>query len=325
MCAHFLGIGAAVSSLRPRPPIFFSAPAMPVVCRVNCTADASASYSRWRAIAALIRRPKNNADVADHEQRRCRPARCCRRIAAAATAAGIHQDSPDDGEHEDAEQHAHQADVQAHVAVEHVAELVRDHALQFVALELVEAAPRHGDRGIGGRVAGGERVDAGFVLEHVDFRHRHAGGDRHFLDHVAQALLRADCRCPPAPAWRRARAPPPPPPPERLAMRYSEHSADHRQHQTREIAERACRACGRRCAERDHADQIDRDTIASTASTNSTTSRRLLRRARACWAKKFIVRAGRRSAGVEVRKRTFGASRLAGSSISSGSAGETRR
>ena len=37
-----------------------------------------------------------------------------------------------------------------------------------------------------GRVAGGEGVDAGLVLQHVHLRHRHAGGDGHLLDHVAQ-------------------------------------------------------------------------------------------------------------------------------------------
>ena len=39
------------------------------------------------------------------------------------------------------------------------------------------------------REAGGERVDAVFVLEHEHLRHRHARRDRHFFDHVEQALL----------------------------------------------------------------------------------------------------------------------------------------
>src|SRR5882757_9898706 len=41
------------------PPIFFSAPSRPSVCRVNCTADASANHSRCRDTAALIRFAKN--------------------------------------------------------------------------------------------------------------------------------------------------------------------------------------------------------------------------------------------------------------------------
>lgn len=43
-----------------RPAIFFSAPARPWVCRVNCTAEASASRSRVRLTPALISRPKNS-------------------------------------------------------------------------------------------------------------------------------------------------------------------------------------------------------------------------------------------------------------------------
>ncbi len=41
------------------PAIFFNAPASPTVCRVNCTEDASASHSRCRLTAALIRPAKN--------------------------------------------------------------------------------------------------------------------------------------------------------------------------------------------------------------------------------------------------------------------------
>ena len=40
-------------------PIFSSASRSPVVSRVNCTAEASASSSRWRETAAWISRPKN--------------------------------------------------------------------------------------------------------------------------------------------------------------------------------------------------------------------------------------------------------------------------
>ncbi len=41
------------------PPILRSAPPMPSGLRVNCTALASARYSRLRDTPALIRRPKN--------------------------------------------------------------------------------------------------------------------------------------------------------------------------------------------------------------------------------------------------------------------------
>jgi hypothetical protein len=43
MWLYFLGVGGArASNLRGRPASFLSAPAMPLVWRVNCTAEASA-------------------------------------------------------------------------------------------------------------------------------------------------------------------------------------------------------------------------------------------------------------------------------------------
>ena len=103
--------------------------------------------------------------------------------------AGAKDQPPEQPNAHDAEHDAHQANVQAHVAVEHVAELVRDHALQLVARELFEAPARDCDRGVVERKSGRERVDADLVFEHEHLRHRHTGGDRHLLDHVEQALL----------------------------------------------------------------------------------------------------------------------------------------
>ena len=68
-----------------------------------------------------------------------------------------------------------------------VAELVRDDALQLVAVELLAAQPRvTATAASAGGPAGREGVDAVLVRQHVDLGHRHAGGDRHLLDHVAQ-------------------------------------------------------------------------------------------------------------------------------------------
>jgi hypothetical protein len=58
--------------------------------------------------------------------------------------------------------------VEAHVAVEDVAELVADDALQFVAGELFERAAGDGDDGVARGEAGGEGVERGLVVEHVD-------------------------------------------------------------------------------------------------------------------------------------------------------------
>jgi len=86
----------------------------------------------------------------------------------------------------DAEDDADEAHVQAHVAVENVTELMGDHALQFVAIEQPDAAPRHADGGIVGGVTGRERIDARFPAQQVHRRHLHAGGQCHFLDHIQQ-------------------------------------------------------------------------------------------------------------------------------------------
>ena len=88
--------------------------------------------------------------------------------------------------HHDAEQDPHQPDVETHVAIEDMAELVRDHALKFVAVEEFERTSRHGNGRITGREAGSKRIDPAFLFEHIDLRYRHAGGNRHFLDDVAQ-------------------------------------------------------------------------------------------------------------------------------------------
>ena len=55
----------------------------------------------------------------------------------------------DQAEQQNAGEQADQPHVDAHVAVEDVAELVPDHALQFVAVELVQRPAGHRDRGVG--------------------------------------------------------------------------------------------------------------------------------------------------------------------------------
>ena len=90
--------------------IFFSAPAMPSVWRVNCTAEASASDSRERATAGLDQARKEIADVADHDQRQPdHPYLPTAAIApAAAAAAKPDHAASHDRQHQDAEQQAHQ-------------------------------------------------------------------------------------------------------------------------------------------------------------------------------------------------------------------------
>ena len=95
--------------------------------------------------------------------------------------------APDQRHDEQAEEPAHQLHVEPHVAIHYVAELVRDDALQLIAIQIVQRALCDGDCRIRRRVARRECIDAAFVLENIDLRHRNAGGDRHFFHDVAQA------------------------------------------------------------------------------------------------------------------------------------------
>ena len=99
-----------------------------------------------------------------------------------------HDAHRDVGEDEQAEDPRREAHVDLHVAIEDVAELMADHGLQLVAVELVERALRHGHGGFIRGVAGGEGVDARLIRQHEDLRLADASGDGHLFDDVQQAL-----------------------------------------------------------------------------------------------------------------------------------------
>ena len=84
---------------------------------------------------------------------------------------------------------SHQPQVQPRVAIQNVAELVGDDALQFVAGQQLQAAARDANGHVVARVSGGKGIDAALVVEHVNFRHGHPRSNGHFLDHVAQPLF----------------------------------------------------------------------------------------------------------------------------------------
>ncbi len=96
---------------------------------------------------------------------------------------------PQQGDGEDAVQGPHEADVDAGVAVDDVAQLVGHHPLELVAVELIQGPAGDGDGRVRRAVAGGQGIDAGFVLQDVDLRDRHPRGQGHFLDQIAQAPL----------------------------------------------------------------------------------------------------------------------------------------
>ncbi len=76
---------------------------------------------------------KEHADPANHDQHQAEQRQ--RVLVFAAAAAGVEQNPADDGQAKDAEDDAHEAQVEPHVAVEDVAELVADDALQLIALQ----------------------------------------------------------------------------------------------------------------------------------------------------------------------------------------------
>ena len=168
------------------PPIFFSAPSSPVVCRVNCTAEASASHSRCRDTAALIRFAKNTPMKPSTIIAAAIAKIGSGTLAVAPAAAELQEPQPERADQQDSGEQADQPDVQSHVAVEDVAELVPDHALQLIAIELSQRSPGDRDRRVGRRESRRERVDAGLLRHDEQARRRNAGGQRHLLDDVDQ-------------------------------------------------------------------------------------------------------------------------------------------
>ncbi len=147
------------SSFEPKTaaPIRLSAPPMPSGLRVNCTAEASARYSRCRDAAALMRLPKNKPDKAEHHEHQAdqqqvhAPLSLLRELRPPPQAGDPQHLAADQAQQQDAVEDADQPEVEPHVAVEDVAELVGDDALQLVARELLGAAARDADDGVARR------------------------------------------------------------------------------------------------------------------------------------------------------------------------------
>ena len=85
----------------------------------------------------------------------------------------------------------HDADDQREpdVEVADVRQLVADDALELLAVELLEQPGRDRDRGVLRVAPGGERVGRR-VVDEVDLRHRHVGGDRQLADDVHELRRR---------------------------------------------------------------------------------------------------------------------------------------
>ena len=86
-------------------------------------------------------------------------------------------------------QDADQPQVERHVSIEDVAELVTHDALQLLARQLLQCPAGDDDHRLVGRVPGDQGIDRGLALQEVHRRHADARSDRHFLDHVEQPAL----------------------------------------------------------------------------------------------------------------------------------------
>src|SRR5437868_7960113 len=80
-------------------------------------------------------------------------------------------------------------DVEPHVAVDDMAELMGDDALQLISLEAVDCTLRDANASVLDVQAGGEGVDAAFADEYEHGRRLDAGGDGQLFDDVEQLRL----------------------------------------------------------------------------------------------------------------------------------------
>jgi len=62
--------------------------------------------------------------------------------------AASHNHAPDQTQNHNAKEHAHEPDVEFHITVQNMAELVCDNTLQFVAIKELERAAGHCNRRI---------------------------------------------------------------------------------------------------------------------------------------------------------------------------------
>ena len=171
--------------------------------KLNCRGiGEKLSLARHRGLDQRAEEMPDVADHHDHQPDEEEPGRSSHGAAFLLTAPSGPGDSstdpheyiPEGGKEQDPGQDAHQADVEPHVAVENVAEFVGHHALQFIAIQPLDAAPAHCHRRVIDGIAGGEGVDSSLILQDVDVGDRHSGGDGHFL-HDIRVFLFGEIAC----------------------------------------------------------------------------------------------------------------------------------
>ena len=89
----------------------------------------------------------------------------------------------DEAQQHDAVQHSGHAHVQAHVAAEDMAELVGDHPLELLAVQVLQGLCGNAYDHIAWFEACGKGVDA-CLRQQIDLWRGHSGCQRHFIDNV---------------------------------------------------------------------------------------------------------------------------------------------
>ena len=111
------------------------------------------------------------------------------RVARRGGARDTHREVADHRQNQNPVDDADQSEIQPHVAVEDVAELMGHYSLEFLSIEIFEAPAGDGHHGVARLVAGGEGVDARLVVHDVDRRNGDARGQGHLFHDVQQSAF----------------------------------------------------------------------------------------------------------------------------------------
>src|SRR5437763_16355621 len=96
------------------------------------------------------------------------------------------QEAGGKGDGLNAGENAEDLNIEPHVAVDDMAELMGDDALQLISLEAVDRTLSHANTSVLDVQTGGEGVDAAFADEYEYGRRLDAGGDGQLFDDVEQ-------------------------------------------------------------------------------------------------------------------------------------------
>ena len=152
----------------------------------------SAGVGQVFALAAdrgLNELPKERTAIADYQQAKSKGDKAAA-FSRAAEHRAAHQGAADDAQNQNAVEQRDNAQVDAHITVENMAELVGHYALKLLSVEQIDGALVDANHCVMNAKARGESINTVFTNE-IYRRHRHTSRNGHFLYHIKQlALLR---------------------------------------------------------------------------------------------------------------------------------------